>query len=149
MNERGIFVVVGSDGRAKHEVLRGLLRRDAHRFHRARQPSLRRVDPILNVDRRQIRIARQIKGHQNLARPVIAAGRSDVLHPLGAIDLLLQGNGDRAFHRLRARARCRSSTRLPAAEQDPETARSAALESPPFPPERSAARTPWQIPDAE
>ena len=39
-----------------------------------------------------------------LAGSIIAAGRGDVLHSLGAIDLLFQGNCDRALHRLRAGA---------------------------------------------
>ncbi len=77
-------------------------RRDAHRFDRARQPSLRRVYAVLNVDRRQVWIAGQIKRGDDAAGPIIAAGGSDVLHPLRAVDLLLEGNRDRALHRLRA-----------------------------------------------
>ena len=101
--QRRIFVV-GNDGRAEDEVLRRFLSRDAHGLHRARQPSLRGVHPVLNIDGRQIRIARQIKCHRDAAGPVVAARRSDILHPLGPVDLLLEGNGDGALHRLRASA---------------------------------------------
>src|SRR5262249_10298995 len=64
----------------------------------------RRIYPILNVDGGQIRIAGQIESDRNLAGPVISAGRSDVLHSLCAIDLLLKRDRNRALHRLRARS---------------------------------------------
>ena len=65
MNSVRVLVVVGSDRRAEDEVLRSLLGRDADGLHRARQPSLCGVHPVLNIDGGQVRIARQIKGHGN------------------------------------------------------------------------------------
>ena len=100
--QRGEFLLIRENGRAKHEVLRGLCRRDANGLDRARQPSLRRVHAVLNVHRGQVRIAVQIKRHQHLACPIVPAGRGDVLHPLRAVDLLFDGDRDRALHRLRA-----------------------------------------------
>ena len=55
--QRGISVVVGNNGSAEDEVLRGLLRGNAHGFDRTGQPSLSRVHTILDVDGGEIGIA--------------------------------------------------------------------------------------------
>src|SRR5260370_32977610 len=90
------------DRRGEEEVLRGFHGCNANRLDRAGQPSLSSVDTVLNVDAREIRIASQFKGRSNVAGPIVATGRGDVLHPLRAIDLLLQEEGDLALHGLRA-----------------------------------------------
>jgi hypothetical protein len=100
--QRGIFVLVGNDRRAKDEVLRTLGRRYADGLHRGGQTSLRRVDSVLDVDRSQVWIAVQIECGRDAARSIVAAGGGHILHPLRAVDLLLQRNGDRAFHSLGA-----------------------------------------------
>ena len=100
--QRGVAIVVGDNGGTKDKILRSLCRRDADGFDRRGQTSLRRVDAVLNVDGGQIGIAIQIEGGDDAAGSVIAARGSDVLHSLGAVDLLLERNGDRAFHGLGA-----------------------------------------------
>ena len=52
------------------------------------------VDSVLNVHRGQVGIAGQIEGGDDGTHTVVTAGGGDVLHPLGAIDLLFQGSGD-------------------------------------------------------
>src|SRR5439155_17362384 len=99
----GVFVVVSGDGRAKNEILRSLDRRDPDILDRRWEAAQCRIDAILYVDGRDVGIAIQIKGHPDAARSVVATGRGHVLHSLGAVDLLLQRNRDRAFYRLRAR----------------------------------------------
>ncbi len=68
------------------------------------QASLGGVHAVLDVHRGQVGIAVQIEGGNDGAGTVIAAGRGDVLHSLGAVDLLLERDGDGGFHRLRAGA---------------------------------------------
>ena len=131
MNSVEYLLLSADDGRAKDEVLRALRGRDADGFHRGRQPSLRRVHAVLMSTVARSGIAGQIKGGGDAARSVIAAGGGDVLHSLRAIDLLLQGNGDGALHRLRAGADVERWRRPPVAARGWGTARSAASESPP------------------
>ncbi len=61
---------------------------------------MRRVDAVLNVNGGQVGIAGEVEGDGDAAGSIVAAGGGDVLHALGAVDLLLQRNGDRAFYRL-------------------------------------------------
>src|SRR6202011_3715932 len=86
------------------EVLRRLHGCDTDRLDGAGQPPLGGVNAVLNVDRRQIRIAGQVKSGSNVAGSIIAARRGDVFHSLGAVDLLFQGDGNCAFDGLRAGA---------------------------------------------
>ena len=100
--ERRVASFRREDGRAQHEIAGGLHDGDAGGLHRVGQPSLGGVDAILNVDRGQIGVAIEVESRSNRAHPVAAAGRGDVLHSLGAVDLLFEWDGHRAFHGLSA-----------------------------------------------
>ena len=101
----GIVTVVGRiHARAENEVARRLGDRDSSRFDRVRQTSLRRVHPVLNVHGCEVGIAVQLEGRGNRTGTVVAAVGGHVLHPLGAVDLLLQGNRDCRLDSLRAGA---------------------------------------------
>ena len=100
--ERRVAPLRREDGGAEHKIAGGLDDGDAGGFDRVGQPSLGRVDAILNVNRGQIGIAVEVKSRGDRAHPVAAAGRGDVLHPFGAVDLLLERHGHRGFHGLGA-----------------------------------------------
>ena len=100
--EWGVAAVGRKDSGAKHEVLRTLLHRDTDLLDRVGQASQGGVDPVLDVHGSEVGVAGEIEGRRDLAEAIVAAGGSDVLHALGAVDLLLERRGDRRFHRLRA-----------------------------------------------
>ena len=100
--QRSVAVAFGEQGGAEHKIVGRLGDGDAGGFDRRRQAALRRVHPVLHVDRSQVRIAVEVEGGDDRTGTVIAAARGDVLHPLGAVDFLFEGNGDGGFDGLRA-----------------------------------------------
>ena len=100
--ERRVAFFGRKHSRAQDEIVGGLGDGDAGGFDRVGQPSLGGVHAVLNVDRGQVGIAIQVKSRRDRARSVAAAGRSDVLHSLRAVDLLLQRHRHRGFHGLSA-----------------------------------------------
>ena len=99
--QRGVAVVRRVHAGAENEIARRLGNRDAGGFDRVRETSLCRVHPVLNVDGGQVGIAVEFEGRGNRTGAVVAAVRGHVLHPLRAVDLLLQRNGDRGLDSLR------------------------------------------------
>ena len=61
-------------------------------------------DAVLDVDRGDVEVAREIEGDRDRRRPVVAARRRHVLHALDAVDRLLERVGDRGLDRLGVRA---------------------------------------------
>jgi hypothetical protein len=96
--------VVGIEAGGDDDGGRRLDDRDARVAHLGGQPRQRRVDPVLHVDRRQVLVPPDVERHDDVAGAVAAAGRLQVAHPLGAVDLLLQRRRDGRFDRLRVRA---------------------------------------------
>src|SRR5450631_273510 len=92
--ERRVASVRREHAGAEDEVLRGLGDGDSDLFDRIRETSLSGVDAVLNVDRGEVGIAAEVEGGDDLAGAIIAAGGGNVLHALGAVDLLLQRRSD-------------------------------------------------------
>src|SRR5271166_6998692 len=99
--ERGIAAVGREDGAAKNEVLRSLGDGNADLLDGGGETSRSSVDTVLDVNRGEIGIASDIERRGNRADPGVGAGRSDVLHALGAVDLLLQRRGHSRLDGLR------------------------------------------------
>jgi len=96
--ERGVAIDrIGEDGAAEDEILRRLGDGDADLLHGGREPTGGGVDAILDIDGREVRVASDIEGCRDRADTVVGAGGGDVLHPLGAVDLLLERRGDGRF----------------------------------------------------
>ena len=62
------------------------------------------VNAILDVDGSEVDVAGDVERHADIARSIVAAGRSHVLHAFHAVDLLLDWSGYRRFNRLGVRA---------------------------------------------
>src|SRR5208282_712100 len=69
---------------------------------RVGETSLSSVDAVLDVDGGQVGIASDIESGGDGADAVVAAGGGNVLHALGAVDLLLENGGDGGFDGLGA-----------------------------------------------
>ena len=95
--ERGVAVVGREDGAAEDEVLRGLGDGDADLLDGGGEPSGGGVDAVFDIDGGEVGIAVEIEGRRDGADAVVGAGGGDVLHPLGAVDLLFEGRGDGGF----------------------------------------------------
>ena len=95
--ERGVAAVGGEDGSAEDEVLRGLGDGDADLLDRGGQTSGGGVDAVFDIDGGEVWVAVEIKGRGDGADAVVGTGRGDVLHPLGAVDLLFERRSDGGF----------------------------------------------------
>ena len=100
----GKAVVGREKARGEHEIRVGLGDGDAGVLDLLRQAALRGGHAVLHVHRRDIQVVAGAEGDVDVAGAVVRAGRSDVVHALDAVDLLLQRNGDRGLDHLRVRA---------------------------------------------
>ena len=98
--DRGKTAVGREDGAAEDEVLRGLGDGDADLLDGGGEPPGGGVHAVFDIDGGQVGIAVEIEGRRDGADAVVGAGRGDVLHPLGAVDLLFERRGDGGFDRL-------------------------------------------------
>ena len=55
-----------------------------------RQAALRGRHAVLHVDRGDVQVVAGAEGYIDVAGTVVRTGRGDVVHPLDAVDLLLQ-----------------------------------------------------------
>ena len=69
-----------------------------------RQAALRGRYAVLHVDRGDVQVVSGAEGYVDVAGAVVRTGGGDVVHPLDAVDLLLQRNRNRRFDHLRVRA---------------------------------------------
>ena len=69
-----------------------------------RQAALGGRHAVLHVDRGDVQVVSGAEGYVDVAGAVVRTGRGDVVHPLDAVDLLLQRNRDRGLDHLRVRA---------------------------------------------
>ena len=74
---------------------------DAGVFYGVWQAAKGLVDAILDIDGGQVYVAGHVESYGNLAAAVIAAGGTDVLHALHAVDGLFQRDSDGGFDGLR------------------------------------------------
>ena len=100
--ERGVALIGRKYGGAEDEVLRSFGDRDSDLLDRVGEAALGSVDAVLYVDGGEVGVASDIEGGGDAADAVVGAGRGDVLHALGAVDLLLEGSGDSGFNGLGA-----------------------------------------------
>jgi len=100
MNSVEYLLLVGGDGSAEHKVLRGLGGRNPTALTEAGSRPCAVLTRFLNVTVARSGSRGEVEGDGDAAGSIVAAGGGDVLHALGAVDLLLQRNGDRAFYRL-------------------------------------------------
>src|SRR5580700_425808 len=68
-----------------------------------RQAALCRRYPVLHVDRGNVQVISGAERHIDVAGAVVRTGGGDVVHPLDAVNLLLQGNRNGGFDHLRVR----------------------------------------------
>ena len=66
-----------------------------------RQAALRRSHAVLNVNRCDVQVVSGAERHIDVAGAIIRACRSDVVHALDAVDLLLQWSRNRGFDHIR------------------------------------------------
>ncbi len=99
-----VAVALSEHADQHHDRRRLLLHRHALLGHGGRQLRHREIDPVLHLHLRDVRIGleREIDGQRQLAGG--RAGRRHVQHVVDAVDLRLDGRGDRIRQRLRVRA---------------------------------------------
>ena len=97
-----VLAMLGVGAGGKHEVGRDFVDGDADLVHLGGQAARHLGNAVLNIHRREIEIARQIEGDRDGGGTVAAARRAHVLHPLDAVDRLLERRRDRGLDGLRA-----------------------------------------------
>ena len=88
-------VVGGVESGGEHEVRIRLGDGHAGILDFLRQTTERCGHAVLHVNGRDIQIVSRAEGYVDAAGAVVGTGRSDVMHTLDAIDLLLKRNCDR------------------------------------------------------
>ena len=96
-----VFTVLGIEAGAKDETAGGFGDGDAGGLDFVGHPAQRGVHAVLHVDSGEVDVPVDVERYNYIARPVVAAGRVHVLHSFYAIDLLLDGRGDRGLYGLR------------------------------------------------
>ncbi len=100
----GVAPVEREKSGAKDKVEIGFDDRDAGGIHLAGQTPLHAGHPVLHVYRGNIEIVTGIKGDGDLADAAVGARRTDVAHPLNAVDGFLKRNRDGFLDGFRVRA---------------------------------------------
>ena len=100
-----IVTAVGrADGEAHQNVGRALERGHPGGSNHFRQQGHRQVDAVLHQHLRHVEVDPRLERHRQAVTAVVRALRRHVHDPFDAVDLLLDGRGDRIRHFFRARA---------------------------------------------